>query len=130
DVRNVGLDVAGLRRLLAGRLPSLERLNLAGNRIGNLGALAAAAKMPALQELDLGAAHLDDAAAEALARAPHLAGLRSLRLADNSLTGAGVRGVLESPRLTNRARVEVLGNEMSADARTRLRDQYRERVQC
>lgn len=132
DVRNVALDVAGLRRLLAGQLPSLERLNLAGNRVGTGGAtaLARTANLPALRELDLAVANLDNAAAAALADAAHLAGLRSLRLSYNSLTEVGVRAVLESRHLTNLVQVEALGNEMSTDARTRLRDQYRERVQC
>jgi uncharacterized protein (TIGR02996 family) len=132
DARFVGLNEPGLRWLLRGRLPSLERLNLAGNRFGRAGveALASTASLQALRDLDLGSTDFTDSAAVALAGAAHLGGLRSLRMSYNPVSEAGVRAVLTSPGLPALARVEAFGTEMDGDVRTRLRDEFRGRLTC
>lgn len=132
DARLVALDVGGLGRMLEGHWSSLERLNLAGNRIGLGGAevLATTPNLPALRELDLGSANQNDSAALLLAGSASLSKLRSLRLSYNPLSEAGLRAVLTSPLLATLQQVEALNVEMDADTRTRLRNEFRNRLTC
>jgi uncharacterized protein (TIGR02996 family) len=132
EARQIGLSDVGVRRLLAGGLRSLQRLNLAGNRFGAAGAAALAQSPHAatLRELGLASTSIDDEGAQALAGSAHLAGLRLLRLSYNEVTEAGARAVLASPNLAGLQQVELYGNELDTAARGRLRGEFGSRVVC
>jgi uncharacterized protein (TIGR02996 family) len=125
---------AGLRRLLGGgSLRPLRRLRLRGNPVGAGGAaaLAATANLPELADLDLASARLNDSAALALAESVALGELKILRISYNyTVTEAGVRALLASPRLAGLTLVEAYGTEMDTEARARLRQEFRDRVVC
>jgi uncharacterized protein (TIGR02996 family) len=85
----------------------LEKLNLYRTRFGPTDAerLAAAPALRSLRSLDAGGQSYDTVLREvglrALARAPHLAGLRALHLAKTEPGVGGVRELAESTTLTN-----------------------------
>lgn len=83
DLSATGLSVSGLEELTrARRVKSLRVLGLGYNPLGDEGAaiIARRARLGDLQELDLWGAGVGESGRSALERAPHLQGLRRLRV--------------------------------------------------
>lgn len=95
------------------RMPGLRVLKLCGLGIGDGAAtvVARAHNLSRLEHLDL-FHNLDitDVGATALASAPHLGGLRSLRLADNKIGGDGARALASSPHLAQLTDLDLSQN--------------------
>jgi uncharacterized protein (TIGR02996 family) len=119
---NGHLDLVGVRALVGSKyLGKLEALSLKGNWLNEYGShrtvayFLEKANLPALRELDLSWACLDDVDAEALAATPWVGRLRVLNLWHNSIGDRGARALVESPHL---AKIELL------DLRENLRTGY------
>ena len=112
---------AGVRALASAHRPRLNRLYLSVNPLGLKGvkALAASHNVRRLTRLGLGvvclrAADADRvAAARALARSPHVAGLKSLLLSRNHVGDAGARALAGSTHLANLADLDLFENEIT-----------------
>lgn len=93
----------------AKHLHTLKRLHLHGSDYWNAetAAAIAASEFPQLNSLRMYRTGLGDELAEALAGNPHLTNLRSLDLAHNNITGAGLTALLTSPHLRNLAFLSV-----------------------
>ena len=111
----------GVRALASAHRPRLNRLYLSVNPLGLEGvkALAASPSVRRLSRLGLGVVRLRAAdadrvaAARALARSPHVAGLKSLGLFRNHVGDAGARALAESPHLANLADLDLFENDIT-----------------
>jgi uncharacterized protein (TIGR02996 family) len=93
----------------AKHLRTLKRLHIFGSDFWNPEAVIAlaASEFPQLTSLRIYRTGRGDDLAEALANNPHLTNLRTLDLAHNSITGAGLTALLTSPHLRNLAFLSV-----------------------
>jgi hypothetical protein len=113
------IDGAALRALVGAPLPSLERLVVSHNPLGDDGAIAlASAHLPSLRSLDLTRTSIADAGARALAAAAaRLPALAELYLGTNRI-GLGGAAALYGSRTTPLERLVLAGNPHdSAEAR-------------
>jgi uncharacterized protein (TIGR02996 family) len=114
----------GLRRepaamlLWAKHIQKLSRLRIRGHD-WTRHTIAALSEFTELRELYLANCGLKDDAAEALAKMPGLASLRSLALPGNQITGRGATALLTSPHLANVALLDLEQNPVrNLDRRT------------
>jgi uncharacterized protein (TIGR02996 family) len=116
-----GTSADGMRALAAANWP-LVRLVTAGTHyteddIGEPGmrALANAASLTSLLDLDIETANLDDAAMRALASSPHLRSLETLSLFGNAaITDDGLVMLADSPVLATVRRLDLTGTSVTA----------------
>lgn len=96
-------------------LQHVRELDLCNAELGNAGLtlLARSPFLKNLESLDLGFNGLDDAGIEAFARSSGLLSLTSLALNDNdSITGDGLRALVESPFFAGLTSLDVSGNDI------------------
>jgi uncharacterized protein (TIGR02996 family) len=94
--------------------PPLVSLQLHGNQVGSGAgvALAEAAWLARLVDLDLSETCFFDAEVEALTRSPYLTRLRFLDLSNNELTERAARALAQGPVLARLSRLSLWGNEL------------------
>lgn len=109
---------------------SLETLELSLAGLGPEGAIGlAAAPLTRLTRLNLHNNKVGDRGAVALARSPHLRGLRSLDLSGNEIADEGAYALAESSTLSGLQWLELGGAELTDSARGALQQRFGERVQ-
>jgi uncharacterized protein (TIGR02996 family) len=123
-LRSCYIDVPALRLLLTSPyLAGLRTLDLSGMRLNGRAAarvVARSANLAGLTALDLRGCRIGSRALAALARAPHLAGLRTLRLGGfdpddtNDVGLRGLRALAASPYLKNLTHLDLDTNELAA----------------
>jgi uncharacterized protein (TIGR02996 family) len=107
----------------------LTRLELQYNAMGDAGASALAAVLPAgLTLLNLSKNGIGPAGAEALAHSPSLSGLLDLDLEGNPIGPAGARALADSPHLGRLARLTLGSRDAGAAGNDALRQRFGERI--
>src|SRR5262249_10512110 len=106
----------------------LSVLWLVDNRVDDRGGLELAGGPWRLTHLYVNHNRLGDAAAAALAGAAHLAGLRELDLRNNLIGDEGARALAASPHLGGLSFLQLHGNLISPPGRRLLRLRFGERV--
>jgi uncharacterized protein (TIGR02996 family) len=129
SLRDNHIDGDGGRALAeASFAGGLTTLWLTNNRIDERGAALAAGAWR-LTHLYVNHNRLGDGAAAALAQAAALAGLRELDLRHNLIGDAGARALAASPHLGGLDFLQLTGNLIGPPARRLLRQHFGERVQ-
>jgi hypothetical protein len=122
DVSLTQISVDGVRALA--QIPSLERLNLSANVIGDAGVFALEDGAARLTELRLVRCQVGDPGALVLAENAAFAGLTWIDLAENYVTDTGAQALARAPHLDRIVYLNLARNRIGAAGAAALKARF------